>query len=313
MKQKIYILGIVITLVTVTASVFKLNHWPGASILFTLGLGSMALLFVPSALINHYRNNDNKDSLSIYVAAGITCFAVFTGMLFKINHWPYAGIILLIVLPLPYIIFLPVFLVVTSRKKNFSIYNLTYVLCLLAFNSVFTGLLSLGVSRTKIEDSYNILRNYANVERALAGISAEITPPSLNNRIDSVIQLAKDYKWAILTAENINPDEFSRSPGNLRRPDAGAMAIQALGKKEKKPVGSRLEGAICNLLAQASQLPARENLFMTAEDVLEYKFPPDPDSGWAYLKFTDINLPWSLAYLDRIQTNLRYLKLTYQP
>ena len=61
-------------------------------------------------------------------------------MLFKIQHWPGAGKLLMIALPFPYVVFLPVFLAVTSRNKSFSINNTVFVLFLLAGISVFSVL-----------------------------------------------------------------------------------------------------------------------------------------------------------------------------
>ncbi len=132
--------------------------------MITAGTLILVLIFFPAALINNYKAEGNNQNRLLYIVTYITCFVVFIGMLFKIMHWPYAGIALLIALPFPYIVFLPVFLIVTSKNKNFNIYNTVFVLLLLALNSVFSGLLSLNVSKETIDDSYNISRNYNKVE-----------------------------------------------------------------------------------------------------------------------------------------------------
>ena len=80
-----------------------------------------------------------------------------------------AGIALLIALPFPYIVFLPVFLAVTSKNKNFNIYNTVFVLMLLlALNSVFSVLLALNVSKDAVDDSYNLPKNYKRLEAVMA-------------------------------------------------------------------------------------------------------------------------------------------------
>ena len=38
MKQKIYIVGLVTTLLVFIGTIFKVNHFPGAGIMLTLGL-----------------------------------------------------------------------------------------------------------------------------------------------------------------------------------------------------------------------------------------------------------------------------------
>ena len=139
MKQKIYILGLITTLIISTGVIFKMEHWPAAGIMITAGTLILILLFLPFALINNYKAEGNTRNRLLYIVTYITCFVVFTGMLFKIQHWPFAGTGLLIALPFPYIVFLPVFLAVTSKNNNFNIYNTVFVLLLLALNSVFSA------------------------------------------------------------------------------------------------------------------------------------------------------------------------------
>src|SRR5665647_279943 len=123
MKQKIYILGVITAIIICTGIILKVNHWPAAGILITAGTMILVLIFIPVALINNYKTEGNTQNRLLYIVTYITCFVVFTGMLYKIQHWPHAGVALLIALPFPYIVFLPVFLTVTSKNKNFNIYN----------------------------------------------------------------------------------------------------------------------------------------------------------------------------------------------
>jgi hypothetical protein len=66
-------------------------------------------------------------------------------MLFKVMHWPYAGHLLMISLPFPFVVFLPVWLYFTARIKNFNINNTIFVLFLLALHAVFSALLALNI------------------------------------------------------------------------------------------------------------------------------------------------------------------------
>jgi hypothetical protein len=143
MKQKIYILGVITAMIVFTGTIFKINHYAGAGILLIIGISSLVLLFLPLALENNYRVAENRKNLLIYIITYNTCFVVFTSMLFKLLHWPHAGTILTIAIPFPYVVFLPVFIIITSKDKNFNIYNTVFVLILLALNSVLSGLLAL--------------------------------------------------------------------------------------------------------------------------------------------------------------------------
>jgi hypothetical protein len=48
MKQLAFISGALSISLTGLGIIFKIMHWPGASILLALGLGLFAILFVPS-------------------------------------------------------------------------------------------------------------------------------------------------------------------------------------------------------------------------------------------------------------------------
>lgn len=140
MKQKLYTAGLINIMVILTGAIFKISHLPGAGIIITLGVVSFVIIFMPASLISIYR--DKRENGLLYLISGITCFVVFTAMLFKIMHWPFAGIALTIAIPFPYLVFLPVFLYSTSRNNSFSLYSTVLVLFLLALNSVFNVLLA---------------------------------------------------------------------------------------------------------------------------------------------------------------------------
>jgi hypothetical protein len=311
MRQKIYILGLLTVAVTMAGTIFKINHWPGAAIMLISGLLSMAFLFMPAALISHYRSCNGSGNRLLHIVTGITAMALFTGMLFKILHWPLAGYMLMFVLPLPYIVFLPVFLYNTSRDKNYNVYNLVFVLCLLAFHSVFIQLLSLNVTKERIDDSYNLVRNYIKVGEALRqlGDNRGVEPFGVN--MDETCRIADEYKALILKEEGISMADWNHNPGNLLRPDRGAAGGFILEKAEGQPVGARLESAFIRLLGEmeGAGCPDLRNITL---NILECKNPASQEPEWVYRNFIDSNLPWSLLYLDEVQTNLRYLYLSHQ-
>ena len=143
MKQKIYILGLITTVIIYFGLLFKTNHWPGAGYLLTAGILAFVFIFLPVALRSHYIAEGKPGNRILYIVTWVTSVVFFVSALFKIMHWPGAGIALAIAIPFPFVIFLPVFLIVTSKNKNFNIYNTVFVLFLLAAISAFSALLSL--------------------------------------------------------------------------------------------------------------------------------------------------------------------------
>jgi hypothetical protein len=308
MKQKIYTLGIITTLIIFTGATLKIIHWPGASILLTLGMVTMVWVFLPLAIINNYRADRIKANLSLYIVTYITCVVVFTAMLFKIQHWPFAGILLTIALPFPYVVFLPVFLSVTSKNKNFNIYNVVFVLSLLALNSVFSALLALNVSKSKVEDSYRLSRNYNQIERALGQLPEANPKSTVSLKIDEAIKIVNDYQDIILKKEGASREQWETNAGNLYRPEAPAVAGQLLEAAGESPVGIKLETALKNLVTAMENTKGYEGLAKSAPEIFHFNNLGEVNSDFAYRNFIDINLAWSLIYLDGLEANLLLIK-----
>jgi hypothetical protein len=310
MKQKIYILGVVSALIVFTGTIFKVNHWPAAGIMLTVGMATLILLFFPAALINNYKAVGNSQSKSLYIVTGLTCFVVFTAMLFKIMHWPLAGTWLTIALPFPYIVFLPVFLVVTSKNKNFNIYNTVFVLLLLAVNSVFAALLALNVTKARVEDSYNLSRDYNKVETVLNQLPDKYQKSSVNLKIDEVLKTVTEYQDLILQQEGLSREQWESNPGLLWRPEAPAVAGIALLKANEPFPGEKLESGIKGLLLEIGKTPGLEDLAKTAPAIFIYKEPESKEDNWAHGIFIDNNLSWALIYLDALEVNLKMIKIS---
>lgn len=309
MKQKIYILGLISAMILSTGVIFKMEHWPAAQIMIILGTLLLVLLFFPAALINNYKAEGNSQNRLLYIVTYITCFVVFIGILFKIQHWPNAGVALLIALPFPYIVFLPVFLIVTSKNKNFNIYNTVFVLLLLAMNSVFSGLLSLNVSKETVDDSYNISRNYNKEGAAMAQLPVIVNGSAVNMKIDEIIKITNDYQDLILKHEGMTREQWKKDPGNLVRPDNVNTAASILYDNGEIPPGMKLDKAITELIDLMKQTKGFEDAAKALPAILNV----DEEKGReGALNFYGGNilvpLSWVLIYFDGLEANLNMIK-----
>jgi len=309
MKQKIYYYGLIAAMLMATGAIFKVNHWPAAAIMMIAGTLILVLLFLPAALINHYRAEGNKQNKLLYIVTWITCFVVFTAMLYKIMHWPHAGIGLLIALPFPYVVFLPVFLAVTSRNKNFNIYNTVFVLLLLALNSVFSALLALNVSKDTIVDSYSISKNYCQVNAAMNNFPTNVRESTVNIKIDEVLKIVADYQDLILKHEGMTREQWKKNPGNLLRPDNQNIAAGVLADKGEMPAGIKLEKSISELISLMEKTKGYEEIAKALPSVLGMGAAneDDPVSSFSFRNIV-IPLSWALIYLDGVETNLKMIK-----
>ena len=94
MKKSMKTLGTIALASMSLAAVAKLMHWPGASILMTLSFLVVGAVFFPAALYVWYKEVFDKKRAFIVVLTFLGGFTFMAGTLFKLMHWPGAGVLL---------------------------------------------------------------------------------------------------------------------------------------------------------------------------------------------------------------------------
>jgi hypothetical protein len=214
---------------------------------------------------------------------------------------------LTIALPFPYVVFLPVYIIVTSKDRNYNIYSTVFVLFLLVVNSVFSAMLALSVSRQRIADSLNLARNYNKVESVLLQFPGKDSELPVCVKIDEVLKIVDDYREAILKQEELTVTDWKDNPEYLWRPETNSVAARALENTGDSPAGTKLYNGLKSLLSEINKTPDCEILAKAAPEILDLK--PD-DQGQSIIIQMYISLAWSLIYLDDIETNLELIKTT---
>jgi len=78
------------------AAMFKIQHWPGAGIMLTLGALILTFLFMPSALGVLRKESRSRIRLVLFISAFLSAGLFITGILFKIQHWNGVGPVLIL-------------------------------------------------------------------------------------------------------------------------------------------------------------------------------------------------------------------------
>jgi hypothetical protein len=309
MKQKIYTLGLIITSIIFLGALLKINHWPGGGHLLIIGIVMLVMVFLPLALRNHYRTEGGKKNLLLYIVTWFTCFVVFGGMLFKMMHWPGAGKALLIALPFPYVVFLPVFLIVTSKDKNFSIYNTVAVLFLLAGTSISSALLALNVSKERMGDSMFLSRSYNRVEAALDEIPPADGQVPVINKTDELLSIIDDYQRKIFSVEGMSEEDWNNDPWTFPFPEKTSVANKALFIEGENPsYDTRLQTGLGELVSVLQKYASDEEIAGKIPLIFDFYETPDNDLGWTQGQFVVTPRVWSLIYLDALETNLKLIR-----
>lgn len=310
MKQKLYIIGVITTIVIFMGTIFKINHWPGAGYLLILGIIALVLVFLPLALVDHYKGAGNKQNLPLHIVTWLTCFVIFTGMLFKIQHWPAAATLMAVAIIFPYVVFLPVFLVTIAKNKNFNIYNTVFVLLLLTANSVVSAMLALNVTRDRIHDSFNLSGNYNKVESVLNQLPAFNPQSPVNLKINEVLKIVDEYQKLIFAQNGSTEYQWNSGRDILKWPDMTGLAAKALKESGESPYGSKLQNGLKDLISLMSKTHGYEQIAENAITIFDLDPPAKDDAVWPMWKFNEDNNTWVLIYLDGLETNLQMIKVS---
>jgi len=150
MKKFMYILGTIAPSLLIIGAIFKLQHWPGASVLIVLGsflLGAVYLPVFAMVSMRDTRKKEKRVNKTLYVTGVITGFVFITGILFKIMHWPGAGIALLTSVLLTVVLFLPILVTHALKDKENQVQNFSILIFVLSFMAVNIMVFALKISK----------------------------------------------------------------------------------------------------------------------------------------------------------------------
>ena len=150
MKKFMYILGTVAPSLLIIGAIFKLQHWPGASVLIVLGSFLLAAVYLPVFAMVSMRDTRKKEkrvNKTLYVTGVITGFIFITGVLFKIMHWPGAGISLTVSVLLTVVVFIPVLVIHALKDKENQVQNFSILIFVLSFMAVNIMVFAVKVSK----------------------------------------------------------------------------------------------------------------------------------------------------------------------
>jgi len=153
MKKFMYIIGTIAPSLIILGAFFKLQHWPGASVAITLGTFLLAVVYLPvfaMVSIRDTREKGKKVNKTLYITGVITGFFFLTGVLFKIMHWPGAGVALLVSVLLVVVLFIPILVRHALRDKENQLQNFSILIFILALMAVNIMVFALRVSKNVI-------------------------------------------------------------------------------------------------------------------------------------------------------------------
>jgi len=310
MKQKIYIIGIISFIIVITGTLLKLNHCAGAGILLTLGFFGLVIIFFPFGLINAFRHEENRSLKPLYIVTYVMLFILFTGMLFKIMHWPGAALFLLVALPFPFVVFLPVFLVTTGRIENFSIHKTVTVLLILSFMSVFNALLALNISKERLDDSMFLASLYHRTAQISAG-QTDLRPAdgdAIIRSADNVLKLIGEAKDKLMFLTFSDSETLAGDPYSIKYIDSRNLPTEIMFRGNEPYLADRLEESIREFIETIGTYGSEKVTPDIARDLLEIRTMQGDNHTWSEFLFDNNWTSWALVYLGIFENNVMLLR-----
>ncbi len=128
MKKTMKISGIAGTGLLGIAAMFKIMHWPGAGIMMTLGALALAFVFLPSSLTVLWKESHSGKRLFLFISAFFAGMFFIVGILFKIQHWPVAGVVLALAVVTALFFLLPALLTYQLKRLEDKTLKKIYIL-----------------------------------------------------------------------------------------------------------------------------------------------------------------------------------------
>lgn len=125
MKKIMLNSGIFSAAALVIGLILKFLHLPGASIMLVLGVGVASLFFLPLVFTLKAKEKQRTQEKITLIIGGICCSVISLSILFKVQHWPFANVMLILAMLTLLLVFVPVYLINGVRNPETKVNTIT--------------------------------------------------------------------------------------------------------------------------------------------------------------------------------------------
>lgn len=173
-------------------SLFKYMYWPGANILLVLGMVTFSLLFLPLLFILKSREARERSDKFVVGIGTLTGVLFSLAILFIVQHWPGANVLLFLSIGIAAFVLLPVYFFTGIRRPETKLNTIL-------MSVILVGIIGLQFTMARLRPSHSQLAiatvNYVQGE-ALLGKMLSVNPPS--PQLAEIQSLAAQVKAMVL-------------------------------------------------------------------------------------------------------------------
>jgi len=324
MKKSVYLTGITCTILMLLGCMFKIMHWPGASIMLILSVFLFCFYFLPVALVSSYKSQEDGKYKNMHIITYIVFSICVMGVLFKVMHWPGASIFLMVGLPLPFVLFLPAYLYYTKDDKKATTTNFLGIMFGLIFLAVFSVLLALSISKQVLNSA--IIKVYSN-QQAKDFSESVISNLNDQNNIkkasDELCAYIDDLKCELLSATDNDLCNGSKMASDVSLWQMSGLdnkanptfVLYGAGNKNKiAELRTKVKAYHETLIATKKMNKDLEGLVNDLFDVNGFRETIEINGerlNWEQKQFSNKQLIFVLDGLSEIQSNVRLVECEY--
>ncbi|MGD0340969.1 MAG: hypothetical protein ABSA76_04595 [Bacteroidales bacterium] len=140
MKKSTFLCGLISAFLILIGTFMRIQHWPGAGVVITLSIALFAIGYAVLLLLDKNKLAQNSYQKFVNVMTLVTMIVVAVSFLFKVQHWPGAGVLIYIA-HLALIAMILVLFVQGSKEtdlvKKLNINNTAIILTLVTAASIY--------------------------------------------------------------------------------------------------------------------------------------------------------------------------------
>ena len=145
MKKILYLIGLLSTAFTFLGSIFKIMHWPGASVMIIIGAFSFAFIFIPLLIFIKFKEFIFLFDKFIYSIGVVLGTILMVGFIFKLMHWPWATVLMLSSIVIFNFLYIPVYFLSRFKREDLKFNTVVNSVVMFSFGSILLALFDLTV------------------------------------------------------------------------------------------------------------------------------------------------------------------------
>jgi hypothetical protein len=145
MKKLLYLIGLFSTIFTFFGSIFKIMHWPGASVMIIMGAFSFAFIFIPLLIFIKFKEVSFLFDNFIYSIGIALGTILMIGFIFKLMHWPWATILMLSSIVIFNFVYIPLYFISRLKREELKFNTVVNSVVMFSFGSILLALFDMTV------------------------------------------------------------------------------------------------------------------------------------------------------------------------